>query len=270
MNVAADPKVRSEFTQRLEFAIAQWTAVVPPPLRDAFRAAFIKFAHDHDRALNTIEGIWARRDRSYAFDESTGLARRKPFLDHLAALLADTNAAGPVGVLFLDLNGLKAINDHCGHEAGDRAIAAAGRIIREAIRLDRQGDVMIRSIEDDLAISRHGGDEFIVALELHDQADLGLVAPRIKSRVDDPGRQRACGYDADLPLSVAVGGVVCVRPEHPLPFSFVVHELVGCADLQMYASKRDGLVHVATGHFADRLRIDREDVFDARDARDES
>lgn len=269
MNVAADPKVPSEFTQRMEFAIAQWTAVVPPPLRDAFRATFIKFAHDHDRALTTIEGIWARRDRTYSFDESTGLARRKPFLDHLAALLADTRASGPVGVVFLDLNGLKAINDRAGHEAGDRAIAAAGQIIREAIRLDRQGDVMIRSIEDDLAISRHGGDEFLVALELRDRADLALIAPRIKSRVDNPARQRACGYEADLPLSVAVGGVVCERPEHPLPYSFMVRELVGCADFQMYASKRDGLVHVATGHFGDRLRIDREDVFDARDLKDD-
>ena len=260
MNGADDPRGASAFAQRMEFAVSQWSAAVPPPLRAAFRAAFMKFADDHERALNTIEDIWTRRDRNYAFDESTGLARRKPFLDHLAALLTRGSGSGAVGVLFLDLNGLKSINDRCGHDAGDRAIAAAGQIIRDAIRVDRHVDVLVRTSDDDFAVSRHGGDEFLIALELRQPDDIRIVAPRIKARVDDPARQRACGYVALEPLSVSVGGVVCRRESTTPPTSAMVRDLIAKADCQMYASKRDGLVHIAVAKFADRIEIESEEA----------
>ena len=260
MNGADEPRGASAFAQRMELAVAQWSAAVPPPLRAAFRDAFMKFADDHERALNTIEDIWTRRDRNYAFDESTGLARRKPFFDHLAALLSRGSGTGAVGVLFLDLNGLKSINDRCGHDAGDRAIAAAGQIIREAIRVDRHVDVLVRTIDDDFAVSRHGGDEFLIALELRQPDDIRIVAPRIKARVDDPVRQRACGYVALEPLTVSVGGVVCRRESTTLPTSAMVRDLIAKADCQMYASKRDGLVHIAVATFGDRIEIEREEA----------
>ena len=240
-------------------AVRQWEPVVPPSLRDAFRAEFMQLAHDHERALATIAEIWGHRDRAYAFDEGTGLARRQPFMTHLTTLLtASSDNAGAVCVLFLDLDGLKSINDRSGHEAGDRAIAAAGHIIRDAVRVDRHEDVMMRTGEEDLAVSRNGGDEFLIALELKTPDDVANVAPRVKLRVDDPARQRAYGYVADPPLSISVGAVACRLPVPPLIPAQMVRELIATADGQMYASKRDGHVHVALGHFTNQLTIERE------------
>jgi len=243
----------------MEFAVAQWSAVVPLPLRESFCSTFLAFADDHERALKTIETLWTKRDRAYAFDESTGLARRQPFLDHLADLLMRPGRAC-IGVLFLDLDGLKAINDRDGHDAGDRAIAAAGQIVREAIRVDRHMDMIVRAA-DERSIARHGGDEFLIALELRVPEDIRVIAPRIKARLDDRARQRAYGYDADQPFTVSLGGVVCTRSPGPLPTSMMVRELIATADSQMYASKRDGLVHIATARFTDRLEIERRETF---------
>jgi diguanylate cyclase (GGDEF)-like protein len=245
----------------MESAVAQWAPAIPVPLREAFRTTFMRFAHDHDQALATIETIWGNRDRSYAFDETTGLARRQPFMSHLASLLGSSSEdAGAACVLFLDLNGLKSINDRCGHAAGDRAISAAAKIIREVIRVDRHEDMMIRSGDEDFSISRNGGDEFLIGLQLKKADDIASVAPRVKRHIDDPGRQRACGYVSDQPLSVSVGGMACRLPVPPLPPAPIVRALIAMADSQMYASKKDGLVHIAIGHFTTRLEVEREEI----------
>jgi len=251
----------SAFAQRMEFAVAQWSSVIPAQLRESFSTTFLGFADDHERALKTIENIWTKRDQAYVFDESTGLARRQPFLDHLAALLTRADdVSTAIGVLFLDLNGLKAINDRYGHDAGDRAIAAAGRIVRDAIRVDGHVDVIARAA-DQCAIARHGGDEFIVALELREPKDIHAIAPRIKARVDDRERQRAHGYDVEDGFTVSLGGVVCARGPSRLPTAVMVRELIAAADSQMYLSKRDGLVHIAMARFADHLEIEHREAF---------
>ena len=251
----------SAFAERMEFAVAQWSAVIPPQLRESFSTTFLAFADDHERALKTIENIWTKRDQAYVFDESTGLARRQPFLDHLAALLTRADSVSTaIGVLFLDLDGLKAINDRYGHDAGDRAITAAGKIVRDAIRVDGHVDVIVRAT-DDRSVAHHGGDEFLVALELREPEDIRVIAPRIKARVDDQARQRAHGYDAREPFTVSVGGVVCARGPGRLPPSVMVRELIAAADSQMYASKRDGRVHIAMARFADHLEIERRETF---------
>jgi diguanylate cyclase (GGDEF)-like protein len=245
----------------MEFAVAQWSSVIPSPLRESFASTFLAFADDHERALKTIENIWTKRDQAYVFDESTGLARRQPFLDHLASLLTRADSAGSaIGVLFLDLDGLKAINDRHGHDAGDRAITAAGRIVREAIRVEGQIDVIVRAA-DECSIARHGGDEFLIAVELREPEDIRVIAPRIKARVDDRARQRAHGYDADEPFTVSLGGVVCTRGPGRLPASVMVRELIATADSQMYSSKRDGLVHIAMARFTDHLEVERREAF---------
>src|SRR6188768_3469340 len=95
-------KTSSALAQRMAAAVGQWEPVVPPPLREAFRASFMQLAHDHEQALATIAQIWGHRDRAHAFDEGTGLARRQPFMTHLTTLLtAANNEAGAVCVLFL-------------------------------------------------------------------------------------------------------------------------------------------------------------------------
>ena len=242
--------------------IERWAARLPADMQPAFRREFSPFADEYERTLETIESIWHRREQDYALDPSTGLARRSHFLQHLVTLLGSPAAHSPgvIGVVFIDLDNLKTINDTCGHQAGDRAIAAAAGIIREAVRVSRHVDLVDRSLANDseYAISRHGGDEFIVVLELRDVSEIDVVALRLKRQVDDEDRQRAHGYDSPARLAASIGGVAYELPELPAPISphEIAKGLVTTADQLMYESKRDGLVHLAVARWEDGISVE--------------
>src|SRR5262249_49768263 len=124
----------SDFALRLEALVEKWAGSLAPDVRQAFRSDFLPLGVEFDRALALIERAWTHRERAYAFDE-TGLARRRPFHDHLVALLSN-GSSGAVGVLFADVDRLKAINDTFGHAAGDQAVQAVGALLRESLRFD--------------------------------------------------------------------------------------------------------------------------------------
>ena len=253
----------SPFAERLHRAIERWAAHLPLDLQQAFRGELSPFADEYDRTLDTIQSIWHRREQEYALDQSTGLARRRHFFQHVVTLLGvpATPILGAIGVLFIDLDNLKAINDTCGHSAGDRAIGAAAAIIRETVRVSRDVDRVDHLGRDDseYAVSRHGGDEFLVVLELRDAAEIDLVAPRLKRNLDDVDKQRAHGYESPARLAASIGGVAYQLPETPAPISphALAKHLVSAADELMYEAKRDGLVHLALARYAGGLSIDR-------------
>jgi diguanylate cyclase (GGDEF)-like protein len=259
---------RSPFTDRLHVIIERWAAQLPPELQQAFRDEVGPLADEYDRSLETIEIIWRRREQEYALDQSTGLALRRHFLQHLVTLLGTpaTPACGAIGVVFIDLDNLKAINDTCGHPAGDRAIAAVAGIIRHTVRISRHVDLIDRPRESDgeYAVSRHGGDEFLVVLELRDPSEIDLVAPRLKRHIDDVDKQRAHGYDSPARLAASVGGVAYELREKAAAISRheIAKALVNAADELMYESKRDGLVHLAVARYTDRFSIDHRHVRD--------
>jgi diguanylate cyclase (GGDEF)-like protein len=237
----------SDFALRLEALIEKWASSLPPDVRQAFRGDFLPLGVEYDRSLALIERAWTHRERAYAFDE-TGLARRRPFHDHLVALLS-VGGSGSVGVLFADVDRLKTINDTFGHAAGDQAVQAVGALLRESLRFDRDAaDVLTRTADeqDDYSVSHFGGDEFVAALELRSAADMNTVAQRVSQRINDPEAQRAHGFVSPAVLTVSVGGVVCHRSERTMRESeALARSLVVAADQQMYVSKRDGQVHVA-------------------------
>lgn len=253
----------SLFSEQLNLTVAQWASYLPSELRASFRRDFERLGSLHDAALTTIEGIWERRERTYAFDESTGLATRRPFRDHLAATLSHAQQAPDstvVGVLFIDVNNLKGINDNCGHQVGDRALSAVGSIVRDALRVEQGVDIVARARDDIYAVARHGGDEFVVALKLPNPEAIEHVARRIKGRADDPELQRTHGYIGALTLTIAVGGVAYESPAMPpaaAPNS-IAAGLLAAADTLMYRSKRDGGVHVALARFTDKLEVHTE------------
>ena len=250
----------SQFADRLHATIDRWAARLSPELQPAFRQELRSFAVEYDRTLETIEGIWRRREQDYAVDPSTGLARWRHFLQHLVTLLGTpaTPVFRAVGVVFIDLDKLKTINDTYGHLAGDRAIAATGAILREAVRVSRHVDVVDqpRDGDADYSASRRGGDEFTVVLELGDASEIDHVATRLKRNVDDADRQRAHGYDLPARLTASIGGVAYELPETPAPTPHqLARGLVTAADELMYESKHDGLVHLALAKYEDRLSI---------------
>jgi len=97
---------------------------------------------------------WLRLEHRVGRDPLTGLHNREVFSDELARALArHGRSALHLGVLFIDLDSFKQINDSIGHEAGDHLLAEVSRRLREAVRA---GDV----------VGRIGGDEFAILLEL--------------------------------------------------------------------------------------------------------
>ncbi len=122
----------------------------------------------------------------------------------------------PFGILVVDLDGFKAVNDTGGHEAGDRVLQIVGRVIRENCRTT---DIP----------ARLGGDEFAVILPEASR----LTVPRYALKlVDLIGR---APFPPGLPrVTASVGAVAFERaPES-------VEAALGVADEAMYAAKREG------------------------------
>ena len=146
-------------------------------------------------------------------DALTGLANRALVLDRLGGPAGDA----PRAVLFVDLDGFKAVNDKHGHGVGDALLIA---VAERLTRLARDGDV----------VSRFGGDEFVVLCQpLLDVPDAEQVAHRIVERLAMPFRLG--GVRAQLSASVGVAVFSgSVDPE----------ALLATADRAMYVAKDAG------------------------------
>ena len=104
------------------------------------------------------------------FDTLTGLPNRSRFLDRFAETLAQSARNGSqVGVMFVDLDRFKAVNDRLGHGIGDQLLIQTTQRLRECVR---SADI----------VARLGGDEFAIVLSnLANGEDAGLVAEKVVS-----------------------------------------------------------------------------------------
>ncbi|MEO7634574.1 MAG: GGDEF domain-containing protein [Sphingomicrobium sp.] len=148
---------------------------------------------------SALEGSAARivaLDREAHVDPLVNLPNRRRFLSKLESTIArvrEQNLAA--AVLFLDVDGLKAINDRLGHNAGDTALVKVARLLVATVR------------QDDL-VSRFAGDEFGILLENADELSAWRMALRIVETVDEC---EICVGSVRVPLSIAVG-VGVIRP----------------------------------------------------------
>jgi len=160
------------------------------------------------RLEEEIEEHWqfaAEVFRQSVTDELTGLYNRRGFFKRAEQELSQLREHRRTGmVLFLDLDGLKELNDSQGHDAGDALLVEAADLLR---RLFREQDVL----------ARIGGDEFAVFVP--GWADVARVVQRLR---DAPGRVR---------LSIGAA-VFDPADQHTL------YELLGQADTAMYDDKR--------------------------------
>lgn len=149
-------------------------------------------------------------------DALTGLPNRPAFLFALAQAIArQRRDARPFTVLYLDLDGLKHVNDHDGHAAGDAVLSRAGAILRTSLR-----------IEDTPA--RVGGDEFAAVLVGGDGSEAQIVAERVRHRIEETMREKG------WPVTASIGSVTYVDPPRDENAALAV------ADLHMYAAKQSG------------------------------
>ncbi|HET9658174.1 MAG TPA: EAL domain-containing protein [Kineosporiaceae bacterium] len=160
----------------------------------------------------------ARLTHQALHDSLTGLANRSLLNDHLALALARAQRAGTrVGVIFLDLDNFKKVNDSLGHTAGDELLVEVARRLAGVLR------------GSDLA-ARLGGDEFVVACDdVTDPHDVPAVVERVLTVLNRD--VHLCGQT--LPLSASMG-VALSRPDSD------ADDLLRDADAAMYRAKRHG------------------------------
>ena len=143
------------------------------------------------------EVIAERYARDALHDPLTGLANRTLLLDRLELALTRASRTGAqVGVLFLDLDGFKSVNDRLGHGAGDLLLIEMGRRLSGALR------------GSDLA-ARQGGDEFVLLCEdVRDEDSLLKLAGHVAAVASEPFLLNGTSetVTASIGVRIATGG----------------------------------------------------------------
>lgn len=150
-------------------------------------------------------------------DELTGLANRRGFFvlgEHELLVAARTRVA--IALLFLDVDGLKRVNDELGHAMGDQLLKEAADVIRETVRAS------------DVA-GRLGGDEFCVLLIGDPELDPDRAVERMRATAEIHNRRPGRGFH--LSLSIGLSSIAAGR-------SVTLEELIDAADEAMYEDKR--------------------------------
>lgn len=172
---------------------------------------------DEWRRLNTrLQSAKIAAEEQAYTDTLTGLKNRRA-LDHILDRYVETGV--PFGLIHLDLDYFKQVNDTLGHAAGDLVLQIAA-------------DVMVRSTRDKDTLVRAGGDEFVLilpdTLSPEDLTDLGnrLIA-QLEAPI--PFGEETCRISGSAGITTSLGGS-----------EFTSAELLEQADKALYASKASG------------------------------
>ncbi len=149
---------------------SSWVALTTGLVLATLGGLFSTSARRHAITLGRLE----RSEYDARHDLLTGLYNRAGITAELNGLLRDRQPGEIVGVLFLDLDRLKVINDSIGHSAGDEVLAIVARRLDSIVR---EGDV----------VGRFGGDEFVLASgSLRSVDDLESAAERVLTALREP------------------------------------------------------------------------------------
>ncbi len=184
--------------------------------------------------VSTMKRVEDRIQRLAHHDPLTGLPNRALLNDRLQQALASARRNGElVGLMFLDLDKFKQVNDTLGHDVGD------GLLVEFARRLTEQ-------VRDADTVARLGGDEFVILVSrLPFQDDLRVIAGKIFDILADPVLVK--GHR--LPIVSSIGAAVF--PDHAIDAAELLHR----ADLAMYAAKQGGGSRFCL--FSEQLASDR-------------
>lgn len=169
-----------------------------------------KLRHDYEAALNSAIN-----------DGLTGLYNRTYFMRFLEQELLRSKRQGyAIGLLMIDIDDFKQVNDTLGHLAGDHVLQELARLLRGSVR------------EIDL-VARYGGEEFVVVFPYADSEGLRKAALRVLSAV----REHSFLQDqppAIGPITASMG--LAFYPQH----AATAAELIEAADTMLYEAKQNG------------------------------
>ena len=184
--------------------------------------------------LGTVAFVFAQRrrrrilaqrlEREANHDPLTMLPNRRFFLEWLGYTLAQARRDNQeIALLYIDLDGFKAVNDRYGHRRGDAVLGAIAERFRAT---KRESDVL----------ARIGGDEFALAApNARDGRELAALGERLLAALVDPSQPRI----ADVPVGASIGIAFFPDDARDVP------GLIAAADAAMYAAKRAGRNRVA-------------------------
>ena len=189
---------------------------------DQNRQVLTSSAQDLSAALERAYAHDAARVRA-ATDALTGIPNRAYFEEFVEMLgRGGRRANDALGILMLDLDHFKALNDRHGHLAGDEVLRGIGRVLRMTVRAD---DVP----------ARYGGEEFVVVLRRATEETAVEIADRVREAVRELDLSRS---GIEEPVTVSVGVAVGVAS---------ARSLVERADAALYRAKRRGRDRVEVG-----------------------
>ena len=161
-------------------------------------------------------------------DQLTGLANRTLLIEELTRSLAlARRQQHGVGLLFLDLNNFKPVNDRYGHSTGDALLTAVGQRLLSSVR------------ESD-TLCRQGGDEFVLLVpNAPELKQLVAMAHKLVQLLEQPFNELANG-SGSIHVSASIG--VARWPDH----AHDADSLIEAADTAMYQAKHQGGDAIAT------------------------
>ncbi|MES1955199.1 sensor domain-containing diguanylate cyclase [Salinisphaera hydrothermalis] len=170
-----------------------------------------------ERLESNLRSAYEELERQSLCDPLTGLSNRRGFERDARRLAAKVRRRGGLAcVIFIDLDGFKALNDRHGHELGDRFLIEFARRLGTATRTDE-------------TCARYGGDEFVMLAHLDAERQAESMRTRLAACL--AGRYRLDGIDIDY-AGPSIG--IAVQDDHDEP----VGDLLARADRAMYEQKR--------------------------------
>jgi diguanylate cyclase (GGDEF)-like protein len=208
---AARPAGASDAASIMGIPEAELTTKVRSAL-DQLMSEVFRLRQDLGRAQKRIDHLEALADQ----DTLTPVLNRRAFVRELSRIMAFSERYQSVSsVIYLDVNGLKQINDTLGHAAGDAA-------------LNHLATVLTRQVRASNVIGRLGGDEFGVILVQTTRELAQMTADRLAQAIKD---EPAVWDGRQVPFSVSIG-IHSFAKEGP------VDQTLHAADQAMYAQKR--------------------------------
>lgn len=168
--------------------------------------------------IEVIKHRMKELERLALLDHLTGLPNRRYAEEELSVRLAEhTRYSWPVGVMMIDIDHFKLVNDKYGHDLGDEVLRTAGQTL---LRNSRPFDL----------VGRWGGEEFISIVRNVDKEPLKIIAERYRALVE---KSKITMDEDEVSVTISLGGTLIVDGD-------TTESIIKRADDLLYASKNSG------------------------------